>query len=243
METWFWILGWSLSILTYSGYGFIIFLVCRRRRLRTKTNAFIVSLAVAGFSTGLTAFPPLFVCEAITGCDPKAFLASRMDYLRWLFGYASVTNLCCLVLEQEGGFKPKPTRLSLHLPWQISVLDRYFPVVQPLNYLLFITRERVPQIIFLSWALSVLVVCPDVVIWLAFNDNRSRSLLLNVNVIGTFLLTHSFALRCSFIFILKDEKPCDDKEYKVPLLKLNSAINPVVYAVFKRDKYGDNKAY
>ena len=59
-----------------------------------------------------------------------------------------------------------------------SVLDRYFAVVQPLNYLLFITRERVPQIIFLSWALSVLVVCPDVVMWLAFNDNRSRSLLL-----------------------------------------------------------------
>ena len=27
----------------------------------------------------------------------------------------------------------------------------------------------------------------------------------------------------------------DDKEYKIPLLVLNSAINPVAYAFFKRD--------
>ena len=54
-------------------------------------------------------------------------------------------------------------------------------------------------------------------------------------VIGLFLVAYSLALRCSFIYILKDEKPCDDQEYKIPLLVLNSAINPVAYAIFKRD--------
>ena len=55
-------------------------------------------------------------------------------------------------------------------------------------------------------------------------------------VIGLFLVTYLFALRCSFIYILNDdEKPCDDQEYKIPLLVLNSAINPVAYAIFKRD--------
>ena len=49
METWFWILGWFLSFLTITGDGFTIFLVCSRRNPRTKTNAFIVSLAVADF--------------------------------------------------------------------------------------------------------------------------------------------------------------------------------------------------
>ena len=63
METWFWILGWSLSILTISGNGSIIFLVCSRRRLRTKTNAFIVSLAVADFFVGLSTVPSLFFCQ------------------------------------------------------------------------------------------------------------------------------------------------------------------------------------
>ena len=53
-------------------------------------------------------------------------------------------------------------------------------------------------------------------------------------VIGLFLVAYSLALRCSFIYILKDETPCDDREYKIPLLVLNSAINLVAYAIFKR---------
>lgn len=154
MKTWFWIFGWFLSILNITGNGFIIFLVCRRRLLQTKTNAFVASLAVADVCVGLSTVPPLFDWEKTTGCDPEVPFANRVDYLRWLFMYASMEKLCS------------------------SVLDRYSAVVQPLNYLLFITRKRVPQIIFLSWALSILVVCPDVVTWLAFNDNRSRSLLL-----------------------------------------------------------------
>jgi len=57
METWFWILGWSLSILTIAGNGFIIFLVYSKRQLRTKTNAFVVSLAVADFCVGISVVP------------------------------------------------------------------------------------------------------------------------------------------------------------------------------------------
>ena len=74
METWFWILGWSLSIVTIAGNGFIIFLVCRRRRLRTKSNAFVVSLAVADFCVGLSAVPSLFVCEKTTDAILKPLL-------------------------------------------------------------------------------------------------------------------------------------------------------------------------
>ena len=53
METWFWVLGWFLSILTMVVNGFVIFLVCSKRQLRTKTNAFVVSLAVADFGVGM----------------------------------------------------------------------------------------------------------------------------------------------------------------------------------------------
>ena len=269
METWFWIVGWSLSILTMTGNGFIIFLVCTRRRLRTKTNAFIFSLAVADFCAGLSAIPPLFLCDAITGCDPKAFLASGVDYLRWLFMYASVTNLCCLVLE------------------------RYVAVVKPLRYLTFMTRRRVFQMIFISWTIAVVIVLAFILNWLVFSEGLLFKVLTSIVmffleflpccglifcfgsmyyviykheraahilakqlrfnhrflfrvqeksaveimaiVIGLFLVAYSLALRCSFIYILKDEKPCDDQEYKIPLLVLNSAINPVAYAIFKRD--------
>ena len=252
METWFSILGWSLSILTITGNGFIICLVSRRRRLR-KTNAFIVSLAAADFCVGLSTFPPLFVCEEIIGCNPKAFLASGMDYLRWLFGYASVTNLCGLVLE------------------------RYVAVVKPLSYLTFMTRKRVLQMFVISWTIPVILVlafllnglvfkeillfkvltlitivfleflpcsglifCFASMYYIVYKHERAARILakqLRYNqrfllrikekaavkimaiVIGLFLVTYSFALRCSFIYILNDdEKPCDGQEYKIPLL-------------------------
>ncbi|KAJ7333596.1 hypothetical protein OS493_017138 [Desmophyllum pertusum] len=132
METWFWILGWSLSILTITGNGFIIFLVCSKRQLRTKTNAFVVSLAVADFCVGMSVVPSLFFCTMANWCNlPQAWLSWVHILVRWLFGYASVANLCSLVL------------------------DRYIAVVKPLKYLTFMKRRRVIQMISLSWAIPV----------------------------------------------------------------------------------------
>lgn len=271
METWFWILGWSLSMLTIIGNGFIIVLVCSRRRLRTKTNAFVVSLAVADFCVGLSTVPPLFVCEKTSRCNPKAPLANRVDYLRWLFGYASVTNLCCLVM------------------------DRYIAVVKPLKYLTVMKRRQISHMIFFSWASSIAVSIAFVLNWLVFDDNQILFSLLSwiyiiffeflpcfvlvfcfasmlrvvykheraarilakqlhfnhhflfkseeksavkimAVVIGLFLLANSCSLRCSLVYRLYTEKtPCNDQEYKIPLIVLNSAINPVAYALLKRD--------
>ena len=271
METWFWILGWSLSILTIIGNGFIIVLVCSRRRLQTKTNAFVVSLAVADFCVGLSAVPPLFICEKTSGCNPEAPLANRVDYLRWLFGYASVTNLCCLVM------------------------DRYIAVVKPLKYLTVMKRRQISHMIFFSWASSIAVSIAFVLNWLVFDDNQILFSLLSwiyiiffeflpcfvlvfcfasmlrvvykheraarilakqlhfnhhflfkseeksavkimAVVIGLFLLANSCSLRCSLVYRLYTEKtPCNDQEYKIPLIVLNSAINPVAYALLKRD--------
>ena len=131
MDTWIWILGWFLSILAIAGNGFIIFLVCSKRQLRTKTNALVVSLAVADFCVGLSVIPFSFFCGS--SCKWLQAGVSWMDLIRWLFGYASVTNLCSLVL------------------------DRYIAVVKPLKYLTFLTRRRVVQMIFFSWAIPVVV--------------------------------------------------------------------------------------
>ena len=264
METWFWILGWSLSILTIGGNGSIIFLVCSRRRLRTKTNAFIVSLAVADFFVGVSTFPSLFFCPEEGDCN-------RLSHdLRNLFPFASVVNLCTLVLE------------------------RYVAVVMPFKYLTFMKRRRVFLVIFISWAIPVITtlaffrmnwLCPSHrllfeiftslnIIFLAFlpccglvfcfasmlivvnkHERAARVLAKQLHfnhrflfkiqeksavkmmaiVIGIFLLANTFALRCGYILLFKTGKTCDDEEYKIPLLVLNSAINPIAYAFYKRD--------
>ena len=166
METWFWILGWSLSILTISGNGSIIFLVCSRRRLRTKTNAFIVSLAVADFFVGLSTVPSLIFCQEEGDCKGLS------NDLRNLFPFASVVNLCTLVLE------------------------RYVAVVMPFKYLTFMKRRCVFLVIFTSWQIPVITalaffkmdrLCP--------NQCSLYDIIISMNIIFLAFLSY-----CGLIF-------------------------------------------
>ena len=149
METWFWILDWSFFIATTAGNGFIIFLICRRWRLRTKNQRFCRFTRCGRFLCWAECFSPLLNCEKTTGCDHEAPFADRVDYLRWLFTYASVTNLSSLVQ------------------------DPYIAIVKPLKYFLFMTCKRVSQMIFISWALLAF----DVLMSFVFNDNLSLFLI------------------------------------------------------------------
>ncbi|XP_073228526.1 octopamine receptor beta-2R-like [Porites lutea] len=319
METWFWILGWFLSFQTIIGNGFTIFLVCSRRNLRTKTNAFIVSLAVADFCVGLSVFPSLFFCDisntcywpqhllswsslvniisrrnlrtktnafivsltaadfcvglsvvpSLFACDvtntcywPQVFLSWK-DVVRWLFSYLSVLNLCSLVL------------------------DRYIAIVKPFKYLTFMTRSRVIQVITFSWiasftlvtfktalrlccetpltsivAVVVLMISMEIVPCvlqillfvsmlihvrkqdrsactlgrISFKTHNEKSAVIMMGlVIGVFVVCYGIYLRCSLVVLCDTNASCKDEQYKIPVLVLNSAINPMCYAFFKRD--------
>ena len=55
-------------------------------------------------------------------------------------------------------------------------------------------------------------------------------------VVGLFLLCYGIFIRCSILVVGVDSTAnCEDDEYKMPLLVLNSAVNPLVYALLKRD--------
>ena len=269
METLFWILGWFLSFLTIIGNGFTIFLVCSRRNLRTKTNAFIVSLAVADFCVGLSVIPSLFFCDITNTCHWPDYWFSWVNIIRLLFSHASTLNLCALVL------------------------DRFIAIVYPLQYITLMTRRRITQAIFFSWVLTVSYnvlkstlcivlyqnnTCPFA-IWLtiivfeilpcvilifcfvsmifhvrrhdrsahtlakqlrfnhqvSFKTHHEKSAVIMMGlVIGVFLVCYGMYLRCSFT-ILFHTTSCNDENYKIPFLVLNSAINPLAYAFFKRD--------
>ena len=129
MEIWFWILGWVLSFLAIAGNGIKIYLVCSRRNLRTKTNAFIVSLAVADFCVGLDVIPFLFACDVTNTCYWPQNLLSWVTFIRLLFSSKSAVNLCGLLL------------------------DRFVAIVRPLKYITFMTRRRIIRITFFSWVL------------------------------------------------------------------------------------------
>ena len=263
METWFWVLGWFLSILTMAVNGFVIFLVCIKRHLRTKTNAFVVSLAVADFGVGMIAVPSRFFCSLATQCTPQR---SIVIFLRAFIIYTSGTNLVGLVLE------------------------RYVAVVKPLKYLTFMKRRRVIQMVLTSWGIPFLftltlvsiklsaidrtqtvrgylyllfeiILCVILIFFLAsmflvvykqnsrdrtlakqlrFNHVVIRAKTQNTSAVKwvalitcVFLSCYGIMMHCSLLFFTGQS--CDDYHYKIPLQVINSGINPIAYAFFKRD--------
>ena len=262
MELWFWVLSLFLCILTIVGNGFVIFLVCRKRQLRTETNTFIVSLAVADSAVGMIAAPSYFLCNMINECisDKKA---SSFVINVWVFIlYASGTNLFSLVLE------------------------RYIAVMKPLKYITFMTSRRVIQMVLTSWAIPFLfaiislamglnsfhrhsayfyllfevilcvifIFCVASMFLVVYKNSKNRILpkqmqlnkrFAKVKVQNTsavkwlalvtfvFLSCYGLFTRCSLLIITGHQ--CEDFHYKVPLQVINSGINPIAYALFKRD--------
>ena len=262
MELWFWVLSLFLCILTIVGNGFVIFLVCRKRQLRTETNTFIVSLAVADSAVGMIAAPSYFLCNMINECisDKKA---SSFVINVWVFIlYASGTNLFSLVLE------------------------RYIAVVKPLKYITFMTSRRVIQMVLTSWAIPFLfaiisfamrlnsfhrlsayfhllfevilcvifIFCVASMFLVVYKNSKNRILpkQMQLNkrfakvkaqktsavkwlalVTFVFLSCYGLFTRCSLLVITGHQ--CEDFHYKVPLQVINSGINPIAYALFKRD--------
>ena len=268
METWFWVLVWFVSILTLVVNGFVIFLVCSKRQLRTKTNTFIVSLAVADFGVGMLAVPSHFFCSLTTECTPRSKEGLIVTFVRVFTIYASGTNLVSLVLE------------------------RYVAVVKPLKYLTFMTRRRVIQMVLTSWGIPFLftptivsiefsaidrartiggylyllfevTLCVILIFFLAsmflvvYNLNsRDRNLAKQLRfnqpvtraktqnkmsvvkwvalITCVFLSCYGIMMRCSLLDIT-DNQSCNDHYFKIPLEVVNSGVNPLVYAFFKRD--------
>ena len=267
MTTWFWILGWFLTILTITGNGLIIFLICKRKQLRTKTNAFVASLAVADFCVGMTVVPVLFIFKETVS---ETELSNKVQlYVRLFFVRASVTNLCSLVL------------------------DRFVAVVKPLKYLIFMTHGRVIQVVFLSWAFPAIFITvraslhfafqerhlDNIFNWLdAFNfklvpcvmlvfcfacmltiickhHRKMRTLVKQIRsnatvffrpqdsaavkimaiVIVVFLLCSAIRFHCGLSSLSRGNIDCDILRVKILITILNSAVNPIAYAVYKRD--------
>ena len=243
--------------------GFVIFLVCSKRQLRTKTNAFVVSLAVADFGVGMIVVPSLFFCSLATQCTLER---SVVIFLKVFIIYTSGTNLVGLVLE------------------------RYVAVVKPLKYLTFMKRRRVIQMVLTSWGIPFLfavtlvsiklsamdrtqtissylyllfeiILCVILIFFLAsmffvvynlnsrdrtlakqlrFNQVVARAKTQNTSAVKwvalitcVFLSCYGIMMRCSLLFLTGQR--CNDLNFKIPLQVINSGINPIAYAFFKRD--------
>ena len=127
---WAFIPGWILAVVTIVGNGLVILLITTRRNLRTTTNWFVLSLAVADFGVGSVWYSRSSFCSIGSDkiCVNEAVeIASLIGNL---FALASATNLCALTL------------------------DRYLAIVHPLRYVTFMTKKRVALLVSAAWAVA-----------------------------------------------------------------------------------------
>ena len=130
LPLWFSIFGWFLSVVVVTGNGLVIYLIATRRNLRTTTNWFVLSLAVADFGFGAAnSVALLTACYIHHFCGAFIQTQSAVFYLV----YASITNLCALTL------------------------DRYLAIIKPLRYITFMTTKRIVSLVTLAWILPFLV--------------------------------------------------------------------------------------
>ena len=74
----------------------------------------------------------------------------------------------------------------------------------------------------------------------SFKTHREKSAVIMMGlVIGVSLVCYGMYLRCGFLLLSSSK--CNDKKYKIPVLVLNSASNPLAYAFFKRDIKKESK--
>ena len=261
---WFWIVSLLLTAIAILGNALVIYLIITRRRLRTKSNWFIFSLAVADLSLAAVFIPPLWRCQ-IASCSHSMVILYLVSY----FGDVSVTSMmaftvdryCAIVLplKYTSIMAKRTIALLLMSAWLAPLILDTIPT-------LVLSHEDIAQlismVIFQFTPCIFLAIATRKIIKIANSHARRTSVLLKqlkfnrpsqrlrgkpevssarliTIMVGIFLacyISQSLSSLCASFPSCKESQPEEVVIYVLSLLLiLNSGANPFVYALFKRD--------
>lgn len=124
--SWYMYARLTVSIISITGNGFVIWLITTKSKLHNTTNWFILSLAVSDLMVGLFVTPLHIACKKLETCG--VYLKSVFEEL---FLYESIFNLSAMTV------------------------DRYLVIVYPLKYARYMTTAGAVKTIAISWGIPL----------------------------------------------------------------------------------------
>ncbi|XP_031631547.1 probable G-protein coupled receptor No18 [Contarinia nasturtii] len=131
-----------LIVITVIGNTLVILSVLTTRRLRTVTNCFVMSLAVADWLVGIFVMPPAVALMLVGSWQLGWVFCNIWISLDVLLCTASILSLCAISI------------------------DRYLAVTQPLNYSRRRRSKRLALLmILIVWVVALAITCPPILGW------------------------------------------------------------------------------
>ncbi|XP_068708758.1 D(1A) dopamine receptor-like [Montipora capricornis] len=138
------ILSFSFLLLiitaTLVGNSLVILAFKRNAKIRTKTNYFVVSLAVADILVALVSMP-IWAAYLMAGVEFNQGLLKIWTFMDILCGVASIINLTAISIE------------------------RYFCISYPLHYHTTMTSRKAITTIIIIWIFSIIMSSLKIILW------------------------------------------------------------------------------
>ena len=262
---WFYILGWFFSVFAILGNTMVVLIILSRTRLHILPNWFVLSLAVADFAVGLTFFPTIFFCGKLILCESDwgydiAVLAiySSVSNLCAM----TVDRYIAIIkpLRYVTWMTSRRAAFLVALAWSIPIALDFIPTLcarlekcnmqnRSLIFSKMILLEIVPCAILLMATIQIIVTArrhwwqtARLHAQLRFNQVNHRqprdisSVKVIITVVIVFLTCYCVELFSVIRFLVNSSIPTLEVINVIVLLAVvNSAANPIAYALFKRD--------
>ena len=263
--SWFYILGWFPSVVAVSGNALVVFLIASRPRLHTRPNWFITSLALADFAVGFIYFPTNFLCGERSLCKNEIAqdIAVLAIYSSITNLCAMTTDRYIAIkkpLRYVALMTSRRATIIIALAWLIPLILDYIPALctrlgkcnlenKALVSTKMILFEILPCLFLLITTTQIITTARThrrrnalLDSQLQYNEpNRQRTndyaaAKVIVIVVVVFLSCYFVELYSVVGVLVFSSTPSKEvKDVISFLIPVNSAANPIAYALFKRD--------
>lgn len=261
--SWFYIIGWFPSLVATLGNALIIFVIISRVRLHTLPNWFVLSLALADFIVGLIYFPIDFFCRGNARCNIGYDIAGLAIYSSVTSLCAMTVDRYVAIVKPLRYATWMTSRRAVFLvtsAWSIPLALVFIPALcssvgkcNLKNKKFIVSRmillEVIPCLFLLIATTQIIITArrhfqdnARLHAQLRFNQNnhqRAREFSATrviITVVIVFLACYCLELYSVIRFLINSLSPSSEVVNAIYfMVMVNSASNPIAYAMFKRD--------